>query len=639
MNSNHVLYTAILKKYWGYDSFRPLQEEIIDSVYQGKDTLALMPTGGGKSITFQVPALAKSGICIVVTPLIALMKDQVDNLKSKYVLATAVYSGMSNEQIKTELENCIYGDYKFLYVSPERLETDLFLRCVRQMNVNLIAVDEAHCISQWGYDFRPSYLKIAELRKYVSAPVLALTATAKEDVVDDIQLQLQFGAKNVLKKSFERKNLRYLVRKTDDKLAYCFRILQNTSGTAIVYVRSRKKTKEISDILSNEGISAEGYNAGLSPEEKEARQNRWKSGETRVMVATNAFGMGIDKADVRVVVHLDLPESVEAYFQEAGRAGRDGKESFGVLLYNSKDEATVKRHLTMSFPDEGFIKKVYSKICYQYEIAVGGGDGMSFQFDVVDFCRRYKLNIEMVESSLGILELEKYISITEPESLRSRVMFLMGREALYRDSFTDRDDLQEVLVYLMRNFTGIFTDYAYINEESIARSLYMSKKDLCGKLIALSREGIISYIPAGKLPIITFLLPREDEHRLYISKASYGDRLERATYRAMSMLEYATETDTCRSQWLLNFFGETDACECGMCDVCMNAKNGRKSPGKAYAKEILRALEGRELSIGEIANIGDDRAKANMLELRKLVESGQVEEIAGREGFFRLCKK
>lgn len=638
MNDNHILYTAVLKKYWGYDSFRPLQEEIIDSVYRGKDTLALMPTGGGKSITFQVPALAKSGICIVVTPLIALMKDQVDNLRSKNVLATAVYSGMSNEKIKTELENCVFGDYKFLYVSPERLETDLFIRCVRQMNVNLIAVDEAHCISQWGYDFRPSYLKIAELRKYVSAPVLALTATAKEDVVDDIQLQLQFSEKNVLKKSFERKNLRYLVRKTDDKLAYCFRILNNTNGTAIVYVRSRKKTKEISDILSNEGISAEGYNAGLSPEEKEARQNRWKSGETRVMVATNAFGMGIDKADVRVVVHLDLPESVEAYFQEAGRAGRDGKESFAVLLYNSKDEATVKRHLTMSFPEEEYIKKVYSKICYQYEIGVGEGEGMSFQFDILDFCRRYKLSIEMVESSLEILKLEKYISITEPESLRSRLMFTMSRDELYRNSFTDRDDLQEVLEYLMRNFTGIFTNYAYINEESIARSLGMSKRDLCGKLIALSHEGVITYIPAGKLPIITFLAPREDERRLYISKASYGDRLERATCRAMSMIEYASQTDTCRSKWLLGFFGEADACDCGMCDVCMNAKNGKTDSRKELAMLILKALGQHELSINDIAQIGEEGAKANMLELRRLVESGKVVEIEGRDGFFKLAR-
>lgn len=638
MNDNHILYTAVLKKYWGYDSFRSLQEDIIDSVYRGKDTLALMPTGGGKSITFQVPALAKGGICIVITPLIALMKDQVDNLRSKNVLATAVYSGMSNEKIKTELENCVFGDYKFLYVSPERLETDLFIRCVRQMNVNLIAVDEAHCISQWGYDFRPSYLKIAELRKYVSAPVLALTATAKEDVVDDIQLQLQFSEKNVLKKSFERKNLRYLVRKTDDKLAYCFRILNNTNGTAIVYVRSRKKTKEISDILSNEGISAEGYNAGLSPEEKEARQNRWKSGETRVMVATNAFGMGIDKADVRVVVHLDLPESVEAYFQEAGRAGRDGKESFAVLLYNSKDEATVKRHLTMSFPEEEYIKKVYSKICYQYEIGVGEGEGMSFQFDILDFCRRYKLSIEMVESSLEILKLENYISITEPESLRSRLMFTMSRDELYRNSFTDRDDLQEVLEYLMRNFTGIFTNYAYINEESIARSLGMSKRDLCGKLIALSHEGVITYIPAGKLPIITFLAPREDERRLYISKASYGDRLERATYRAMSMIEYASQTDTCRSKWLLGFFGEADACDCGMCDVCMNAKNGASPSRKVLADAILKALEAGELSINDIAQIGEEGAKANMLELRRLVESGKVVEIEGRDGFFKLAK-
>lgn len=638
MNDNHILYTAVLKKYWGYDSFRPLQEDIIDSVYRGKDTLALMPTGGGKSITFQVPALAKSGICIVVTPLIALMKDQVDNLRSKNVLATAVYSGMSNEKIKTELENCVFGDYKFLYVSPERLETDLFIRCVRQMNVNLIAVDEAHCISQWGYDFRPSYLKIAELRKYVSAPVLALTATAKEDVVDDIQLQLQFSEKNVLKKSFERKNLRYLVRKTDDKLAYCFRILNNTNGTAIVYVRSRKKTKEISDILSNEGISAEGYNAGLSPEEKEARQNRWKTGATRVMVATNAFGMGIDKADVRVVVHLDLPESVEAYFQEAGRAGRDGKESFAVLLYNSKDEATVKRHLTMSFPEEEYIKKVYSKICYQYEIGVGEGEGISFQFDILDFCRRYKLSIEMVESSLEILKLEKYISITEPESLRSRLMFTMSRDELYRNSFTDRDDLQEVLEYLMRNFTGIFTNYAYINEESIARSLCMSKRDLCGKLIALSHEGVITYIPAGKLPIITFIAPREDERRLYISQASYGDRLERATYRAMSMIEYASQTDTCRSKWLLGFFGEADACDCGMCDVCMSANNGANQSHKALADAILKALEAGELSINDIAQIGEEGAKANMLELRRLVESGKVVEIEGKEGFFKLAK-
>ena len=611
MNDNHILYTAVLKKYWGYDSFRPLQEEIIDSVYRGKDTLALMPTGGGKSITFQVPALAKIGICIVVTPLIALMKDQVDNLRSKNVLATAVYSGMSNEKIKTELENCVFGDYKFLYVSPERLETDLFIRCVRQMNVNLIAVDEAHCISQWGYDFRPSYLKIAELRKYVSAPVLALTATAKEDVVDDIQLQLQFSEKNVLKKSFERKNLRYLVRKTDDKLAYCFRILNNTNGTAIVYVRSRKKTKEISDILSNEGISAEGYNAGLSPEEKEARQNRWKTGETRVMVATNAFGMGIDKPDVRMVVHYECPSSIEAYFQEAGRAGRDGEMAKAVLLYDYNDHKRILQTIADSFPEKDYIRKVYDDLAYFFQVALGDGFNCNFEFNTERFCRTFKHFPTKALAAIKILVQSGYLDFSDSDDNKSRVRFLLQRDELYRLRNNSHEE-DMVIETLLRFYGGLFVDYTFIDESSLAQRLGLDSERIYVILKSLNEKNILHYIPRKNIPHIRYKQRREDSQRLVIPKAVYEDMHDRAMERAMSIINYAENNNLCRSRLLLNYFGEKTKHNCGMCDFCTNRNNETAADDKnavreALIRKILDFLaDGKRHQVYELMNLSDD---------------------------------
>lgn len=577
MDSKHNLFQAVLRQYWGYESFRPLQEEIISSVYSGRDTLALMPTGGGKSITFQVPSLAQDGICIVVTPLIALMKDQVDNLRNKNILATTVYTGMTQEKIKTQLENCVYGNYKFLYVSPERLHSPDFLRCVKAMRVNLIAVDEAHCISQWGYDFRPSYVHIAELRDVVpEVPILALTATATEDVVEDIQIKLGFRERNVLKKSFYRENLRYLVRETEDKNEYLLKILNNSVGTAIVYTRMRKKTKEVAQFLQSNGFESEEYHAGLSVEDKEARQNRWMRGETRVIVCTSAFGMGIDKPDVRVVVHVDMPNSLEEYYQEAGRAGRDGKKSYAVLLYNKRDEAEMHRRISKSYPDKDFIRKVYSKLCYRYSIGIGEGDGCSFVLDTFDFARRYGLNKDMVESSIEILKLNGYVSIRQPEELRSRIIITMTREDLYRDSVTDRQELGDIMEYLMRHYSGIFTDYVSINERFIAHDLCVNVQDLYIKLKLLRQEGIIGYVPVSKLPIITFCTPREEEERVYISASSFDDRKKREEMRAEAMINYASSSDKCRSQMLLEYFGEKDSKECGRCDVCVRKRKSLK---------------------------------------------------------------
>lgn len=613
-----------------------MQEEIIDSVCNGNDTLALMPTGGGKSLTFQVPAMCMDGICLVVTPLIALMKDQVDHLKTMHIKAAAIYSGLSKQKIHDELNNCIYGDYKFLYISPERLSSELFLIAVRKLDVCLIAVDEAHCISQWGYDFRPSYLSIADIRDVLpNVPVLALTATATDTVVDDIQFRLRFKHRNVISKSFERKNLRYLVRKTDDKLQYAIHILNNTQGSAIIYVRSRKKTKEISDFLCEEGFTAEGYHAGLSLEQKEARQMRWVNDKTRIIVATNAFGMGIDKPDVRVVIHLDLPESVEAYFQEAGRAGRDGIEAFAVLLFNERDKANFSRRLTNSFPEIPFIRNVYDKLCYYYCIADGDGELFSHKFDLQDFVLRYHLSEEQVLSALTILSLSGYINVEYPDSEYLRIKINMSNEQLYHNAITDNGIYAEVINFLLRNYSGIFSDFVYVSESKLCHVMHRDRKGMFENLKALYYEGVLTYIPPSPLPTISFTHPRIDSSRLVITTASYNDRKSRTQEQLQNMIDYASETDVCRSVWLINYFGQSGTHDCGKCDVCLGYK--KKSSTSQLKSLITDSLAQDKLTSEAIMKLCPHDQKTQFLEtLRMLIESGNV--IRNSDGSFSLRK-
>lgn len=566
------VYHKILGKYWGYPAFRPLQEDIIHSVAAGKDTLGLMPTGGGKSITFQVPALAMEGICIVVTPLIALMKDQVDNLRRVGIKATAVYSGMSRQEIITQLENCIFGDYKFLYVSPERLATELFRAKLQAMKVCLLVIDESHCISQWGYDFRPSYLCIADIREVLPGiPVLALTATATPEVVADIQERLHFGEKNVFQKSFLRKNLSYIVRKTEDKQTMLAHILEKVPGTAIVYVRNRKRTKEIAAALAGAGIPADYYHAGLNREEKTRRQNRWKNNECRVIVSTNAFGMGIDKPDVRVVVHLDMPGSLEEYYQEAGRAGRDEQKAYAVVLYGGTDQAKLKKRLSDEFPERAFIGRVYEALGNYFQIAVGYGLDTVHDFALEEFCSVFKFSLLQTHHALKILELAGYIEYTEEVDNASRLFFRATRDELYRYLHQDRQT-DEVIQVILRSYTGLFADYVFINEGLIATRSGVSQERVYEILTGLSKFRIVNYIPHKKTPLIIYTRTREELKYLVIPQSAYELRKARSEKRIGKVLEYLNEQRVCRSRLLLGYFGEKEAKDCGCCDVCL-AKN------------------------------------------------------------------
>ncbi|MDR1699408.1 MAG: ATP-dependent DNA helicase, partial [Prevotellaceae bacterium] len=520
-------FRQILKQYWGFSDFRPLQDEIIESVAKGKDTLGLMPTGGGKSLTFQVPTMAMEGICLVVTPLIALMKDQVENLKKRDIKATMVYSGMSQNEIITTLENCIFGNYKFLYISPERLGTELFLQRLPRMNVCLLAVDESHCISQWGYDFRPSYLKIADIRKIIpDTPVLALTATATPEVVGDIQEKLLFKEKNVFRKSFERKNLSYLVRKVEDKPRYLLKILENLPGTSVVYVRNRKKTREISDFLNGNGIRADYFHAGLTDTDKNRKQKAWKSGDCRVIVATNAFGMGIDKSDVRSVVHIDLPDTVEAYFQEAGRAGRDEQQAFAVLLYSNADAAKLRKRIADNFPEREFITRIYEALGNYYQIAVGYGTETVRDFDIAEFCRIFHFPILPTHSALKILQQAGYLELTDEAEHSSRLMFTMQRDKLYHFRSPDKQT-DELIQLILRSYTGLFSDYVFINDDTLANRLGTTPKDIYQKLTNLSQWNVLKYIPRRKTPVIIYTHDRVEAQHLQISKEIYEQRKER----------------------------------------------------------------------------------------------------------------
>lgn len=531
-----------------------------------------MPTGGGKSITFQVPALSMEGICIVVTPLIALMRDQVDNLRRLGIKATAVYSGMGRQEIITQLENCIFGNYKFLYVSPERLGTEIFQTKLQAMNVCLLVVDESHCISQWGYDFRPSYFSIADIRELLPGiPVLALTATATQEVVDDIQERLHFKEKNVFRKSFIRKNLAYIVRHTEDKIETLTYILGKVPGTAIVYVRNRKRTKEIAIALQQAGISADYFHAGLNREEKSLRQKRWKENECRVIVSTNAFGMGIDKPDVRLVVHIDMPGSLEEYYQEAGRAGRDEQKAYAVALCSDGDCTKLKKRLSDEFPDKDFIKRVYEALGNYYQIAVGFGLDTVHDFSLADFCSAYKFSLLQAHHALKILELAGYIEYTEEQDNASRLMFNATRDELYRYRNQDKKT-DEVIQVILRSYTGLFADYVYINEGVIATRAGISQQELYDILVGLSKFRIVNYIPQKKTPLIIYRRTREETKYVVIPRSAYEERKERFEKRITCVLNYINEERLCRSRMLVTYFGEKDAEDCGCCDTCL-AKN------------------------------------------------------------------
>jgi ATP-dependent DNA helicase RecQ len=562
------LFQHILRDYWGYSSFRSLQEDIIQSVWEGRDTLGLMPTGGGKSLTFQVPVMAMKGICLVVTPLIALMKDQVDNLRERGIKAAAVYSGMSRSEIITTLENCIFGDFKFLYVSPERLSSDIFITKLQAMNVCLLVVDESHCISQWGYDFRPSYLKISDVRLLLEdVPVLALTATATREVVDDIQERLLFKKKNLFQKSFVRENLSYVVRAADNKVGELIHILTTVQGPAIVYVRSRKQTKEIAQSLQKAAIPADFFHAGLSHEDKVNRQNAWKRNECRVMVSTNAFGMGIDKSDVRTVIHMDLPNSLEEYFQEAGRAGRDGERSYAIILYTRADSAKLKKRIADTFPEREFILRVYEALGNFFQVAVGAGYKDVYDFSLHEFCLPFKLPFLQTHHALKILELAGYIEYTEEIDVRSRIRFLIYRDEMY--SLQLEKGMDELLHTILRNYTGVFSDDVYIDESLLAARTGKSRKEVCELLIALSRMRYVRYIPSKKTPFIVFTTSREEKQFVSITRAVYEERKKRFEKRIHSMIDYVEEGEVCRSRLLLIYFGEKDPTDCGHCDVCL----------------------------------------------------------------------
>lgn len=622
-------YRKILKQYWGYDNFRGIQEDIIRSIGEGRDTLGLMPTGGGKSITFQVPALAQEGLCLVITPLIALMKDQVRNLRERGIKATAIYSGMTREEIVIALENCIFGNYKFLYVSPERLDTEIFQIKLRSMHVSLITVDESHCISQWGYDFRPAYLKIADIRQLLpGVPVIALTATATPEVVSDIQQRLQFRQENVFRMSFERKNLAYVVRHTEDKESELLHILQRVDGSGIVYTRNRKKTKEISLFLNRNHITATFYHAGLNDETKDSRQKAWLKGEFRVMVATNAFGMGIDKPDVRVVIHADVPDSPEAYFQEAGRAGRDGMKAYAVLLFCARDKITLKQRVSDTFPEKSYIRKIYEDINFYYQMAMGDGRGCTFAFNIDEFCRNFKHFPVQTDSALKILTRAGYLEYTDEQDNASRIMFTITKEELYRIR-EQSEDTEKLIRILLRSYTGLFTDYAYISEDNLSTRSGLSKQQIYETLLSLSRQHILHYIPAKKTPYIIYTRERQETERVYLSKEVYEDRKESYVQRINAMIEYAESENRCRSWMLLRYFGEKNEHNCGQCDVCLQQHQSGLKSGEfeAISQQLQALLKENLLSLQEIK----DKMQVPENHLMKVVSYLVSEEIIRQE--------
>ena len=583
----HADIYQILDKYWGYKEFRELQEDIIRSILEGRDTLGLMPTGGGKSITFQVPTMAMDGLAIVVTPIVSLMKDQVDNLKSRGIKAVYLHAGLTAAEHRKAIEKCLNGKCKFLYVSPERLENENFIARIKHLNVCLLVVDEAHCISQWGYDFRPSFLNISRLRKvFPAVPLLALTATATPQVVGDIQEKLEFRQSNVLKKSFVRDNISYVVRHTTEKIHELVHIMKSVAGSGIVYVRSRKRTKLISDELRRNGISADFYHAGLNIEEKEDKQNKWKNDDTRVIVATNAFGMGIDKPDVRVVVHVDLPNSLEEYFQEAGRAGRDGKRSFAVILVKNTDKGLLHRHISEAFPDKDFIRNIYERVGNFLEVGIGEGFEQMYDFNFNLFCRTFNLPVLPTHSALRILTQAGYIRFVEEIETQSRVMILANKDELYNlPTATPRAD--EVLQAILRNYTGLFADYVFINEDVLAFRYNLPPETIYESLLEFTRMHILHYVPRKRTPYIVYTTSREEPQHVLIPKAVYEQLRYRMEQRIEAMITYCFNDEICREKYLVEYFGEKDAQPCGHCDTCIDHRKRHDHTPRDVQEGIL----------------------------------------------------
>lgn len=614
---------AVLKAGWGYADFRGIQREIIDSLLAGHDTLGLMPTGGGKSITFQVPALMMEGTCLVITPLIALMKDQVENLRRRKIRATAIHSGLSREEINRELDNVILGEYKFLYLSPERIHTELFRFKLAYMKVSFIAVDEAHCISQWGYDFRPSYLQVREIRTLLpTVPILALTATATATVVDDIQTQLGFRERRVFRMSFERANLTYLVRQSEDKLGDLIALLHQSEGSAIVYTRSRGGTRDTALALQSAGIPALYYHAGLPTEDKNARQEAWQNDRTRVMVATNAFGMGIDKPDVRLVVHLDPPDSLEAYFQEAGRAGRDGAPAEAILLTHPRDVRLLSQRIAQTFPPKEKIREVYDDVAYYLQIPEGEGEEHSFEFDLEEFCRRFRYFPLTVVSAFAILERAGYLLYTDKHERRSRLMMIVKREELYRvhNRVAEGD---KVLTALFRTYTGLFADYVFIEEKALAAACGLSEEVLYEKLMALNRARLLHYIPHKSVSTLRYLTRRTLGERLNIGADAYETRLDQYTRRIEGVVRYCTDRDTCRSRMLLEYFDDPAAHDCGRCDICRPAAEVCTPDTQLEANLFQLLADGRPHTVAEWHVAQLDAERAGQL-LQQFLDEGRI---------------
>jgi ATP-dependent DNA helicase RecQ len=620
------IYQQILEKYWGFKEFRPLQDEIIKSIAAGRDTLGLMPTGGGKSVTYQVPAIASEGMCLVITPLIALMKDQVEKLNQRGIRAIAVHSGMSRDEISVALDNAIYGNYKFLYISPERIGTEIFRVRLEKMKINLIAVDEAHCISQWGYDFRPSYLRIVDLREYLpDTTLLAITATATTDVVEDIQDKLKFRDKNVLRITFERKNLIYTVRETENKQKYILRLVRKMKGSGIIYVRSRKKTRELSLYLQEGGISCDYYHAGLTHPVRNKKHNDWMTGKIRIMIATNAFGMGIDKADVRFVIHMDLPDSLEEYFQEAGRAGRDHKVAHAILLFNEGDKYTAGKRIQTNFPEPDAIRQIYRALGNYYQIPVGGAKNQVFDFNIAEFASRYKKSIMIIYSSLKIFQLEGYIELTEEIFNPPKIKFLTGRDELYRFQLAN-EDYDAFIKLLLRTYTGVFTEYVTIYEDSLAQKAGVKTEVIVEYLKKLDDLGIIRYLPQKKTPVIIFTEERLDIKDLRLSREHYKDRKDRYTRRINEVIRYASENKKCRSVFLLEYFGEKNATRCGQCDVCLRKEelDISKYEFDQIEDEIRDLLSDRTMSMEELANSVVSGENKALMVIRWLLDNDRL---------------
>lgn len=616
----------ILKQYWGFSAFRPLQEDVIQSVLDGRDTLALMPTGGGKSVCFQVPALLKPGICIVVSPLIALMKDQVENLKAKGIKAIAIISGMGKREVDIALDNCIYGDIKFLYLSPERLLSDLVRERIRHMKVNLIAVDEAHCISQWGYDFRPPYLHIADLRElHPNVPILALTATATAPVAKDIQQKLVFKQENLYRKSFERKNLSYVVFDVENKFGKLLTIVKKVAGTGIIYVRNRRETQEVARQLGIHGISADFYHAGVDTPLRMQKQLRWKQGLTRIMVATNAFGMGIDKPDVRFVIHLDLPESLEAYYQEAGRAGRDEKKAYAILLYNLSDKSQLLKRLEQSYPSVEEIKQTYHGLGNYFQLAFGAGEGLSLEFDLAEFCSRFKFESIKTINSLKFLERDEYIALSETVFLPSRVQFICGQEALYHFQ-VEQPAYDQFIKTILRSYGGIFDHFVAIKETDIAKRTGLSKFEVITNLQKLQNFQLLQYIPQTDKPHIEWIKARVDSGHLFINGKQISERQQISKVQVEAVIAYA-DNPVCRSMQILRYFDEAHASNCGVCDVCLEEKRNKKhdSVNREISQQVISLLTSRRMLLDDLVNsLISGSEKDKLAVIRNLIDAGKL---------------